>query len=90
MEEVSKVLLNAKAYSELDEAKSWSTLADKTFGKPPLADLKGYIEGLKGDRPGDQAYNTVKAAQEMAWALEELRKEAAKWQAYGAIRQDNP
>lgn len=88
MESLSKLLLFTKAYSEIDEFKFWLTLADKCFGKPPLADLKGYIEGLKGKDPGYQANDTVKAAQEMAWALVELRNEAGKWQAYAAVRPD--
>jgi tetratricopeptide (TPR) repeat protein len=88
MEGLSKLLLYTKAYSEIDEPQSWSKLADKYFGAPPLADLKGYIEDLKGKDPGDQANDTMKAAQEMAWALEKLRNEAGLWQAYGAIRPD--
>jgi hypothetical protein len=88
MEGLSKLLLYTKAYSEIDEPQSWSKLADKYFGTPPLADLKGYIENLKGNDPGYQAYDTVKAAKEMAWALEDLRNEAGLWQAYGAIRSD--
>ena len=75
MEALSKLLLFTKAYSELDEPKTWLTLADKYSGKPPLADLKGHIEGLKGKDPGSQVNDTVKAAWEMAYALEELRNE---------------
>jgi len=86
MTSLSSSLLHHKDYSEIDEFGFWSELVDKYFGKPPLADLKGYIAVLKDRNPCDQVADLAKAAQEMAWAFKELRDEAGKWQAYRSLR----